>query len=88
MPEAQQELVREEEAVSQTWERPPERFGCYVALRYSCGHTLLRDVTDIVIVRGITDDMLWLTEFVDVDHPCHSCGGIRSESDLSIWELV
>lgn len=42
-------------------------------MRYSCGHTLLRDATDTVIVRGITDDMLRLTESVDLDHPCEPC---------------
>lgn len=73
--------------MSQTWERPPESFGCYVAFRYSCGHTLLRDVTDIVIVRGITDDMLWLTESVDLDYPCESCWRTRPKSDVSEQNL-
>lgn len=70
------------------WKYPPEGFGCDIVLRYSCGHTLTKDVTDVVLVRGIPDNMVWRTECVDVDHPCDSCGGIRSESDLSIWELV
>jgi hypothetical protein len=60
------------------WKRPPEGLSVYVNIRYACGHTVKKDVTDVVLQNFLPDiswaeEEAWVQETVESSYMCESC---------------
>ncbi len=65
--------------IGEGWKRPPEGLSVYVNVRYSCGHTVKKDVTDVVLQNflppGVSwaEEEAWIEESVESGYQCEAC---------------